>query len=491
MDNTDTITAVATAPGPGGVGIIRISGPKALELGLSLFVPSQRLATPESQKLYFGDILSAREGSPIDKGYLVFMKGPNSFTGEDVIELHCHGGPFLLGKILEGLLEVGRGVKPVVRLAEAGEFTKRAYLNGKIDLTEAEAVAEVIAATSDAALMMASGRLQGRLSSEIAEIKEGIVEAVTLIEAELDFSEEEIETVSDEDLSLEINKAEQRVHALISGFGEASAYINGIKVVITGRPNTGKSSLLNCLLKEERAIVTPIAGTTRDVIEESVSIKGLPARLMDTAGLRHGDQGHVDEVEAIGIERARVRVSEARIVLFVVDGSVSDYGADLELLESLAEESQTENNLDSNLHKERAKKSFILVANKSDKAGVLSCKNIFEAKGLPVVEVSALKGDGIEALEDTFFKAVTGYEYKESQAGVQAEAFITTLREKDALIRATAKLEESKKAVSGKVARECLALELRGVLDALGEVVGETTSEDILNRIFSNFCIGK
>ncbi|VAV82355.1 tRNA-5-carboxymethylaminomethyl-2-thiouridine(34)synthesis protein MnmE [hydrothermal vent metagenome] len=498
MDFIETIAAVATAPGQGGVGIIRISGPLALQTGLIIFTPARAISMPESQRLYYGDISASGKGGFLDKGYFVFMKGPNSFTGEDVVELHCHGGPFLLEKILEGVLQAGKEGKDgkgAVRLAEPGEFTKRAFLNGKMDLSEAEAVAEVIGATNDSALAMASSRLQGRLALEIGEIKEGLVEVVTRVEAELDFAEEEIDGLSGEDLLVEIKRAESRIRALIRGYAEAAAQLRGVKVVITGRPNTGKSSLLNLLLKEERAIVTPLAGTTRDVIEESVVIQGLPARLMDTAGLRHGDgESIVDEVEAIGIERARARVSEARVVFFVVDGSEQGHSADIELLQSLT--GSSDGKVKDDLNGAAAKKSFIIVANKSDKVASL-CSDIFsqdafyQGSKIPVVAVSALKGAGIEALEGAFFKAVTGYDYSGKKAAAQGEAFITTLREKDALTRALSSLEQSEEAAAAKVARECLALELRGALDALGEVVGETTSEDILNRIFSSFCIGK
>lgn len=496
IDSTDTITAVATAPGPGGVGIIRISGPAALEVGLFLFTPLKKpLEKPEPNRLYFGEVsvkADQRFVAVKDKGYLVFMQAPFSFTGEDVVELHCHGGPLLLKKILEGVLREG-GER--VRLAEPGEFTKRAFLNGKLDLSEASAVAELINATTESALAMAGSRMFGVLSSEIRGIKEKIVDLVTLIEAELDFAEEEIDAISDRAIMDSLKFSEERMAALIKTYDQGSALTEGVKVVITGRPNTGKSSLLNRLLKEERAIVTPNAGTTRDVIEESVAIKGLPARLMDTAGLRGGvlvpGEAVVDEVEAIGIERARERARNARVVFFVVDGGQEDHAKDKELLQSLMED-EGENDLP------LPKRSFIIVANKSDKAGnkeevVASLRKsvLPQQTVLPVVLVSALSGDGIDELEMAFFKAVTGYDHGEGKAALQGEAFITTLREKDALTRALNATSKSIEAVAGKVARECLALELKVALTALGEISGETTSEDILNRIFSSFCIGK
>jgi len=458
------------------------------------FVSTFTLAgdVPEPQRLYFGDIsfskeASSKEGSSADKGYFVFMKAPNSFTGEDVVELHCHGGQFLLNKILESLLcDSSQGAGPV-RLAEPGEFTKRAFLNGKIDLTEAEAVGELIGATNDSALAMASGRLQGQLAKEIAEIKESLIELVSRVEIELDFAEEEIDGLSDKKILDELSSIELRVQVLIQGYGAASAQMQGVKVVISGRPNTGKSSLLNRLLREERAIVTPIAGTTRDVIEERVLIKGLPARLMDTAGLRHGglvNDGFVkiDEVEAIGIERARVQVKDARVVFFLLDGSEPEHSADIELLKSLQEDSSD---------KKSSERKFIIVANKSDKKRSEERGNLLYKQGMPVVSISALNGSGIEDLEEAFYKVVTGLDYSNEKVAVQGEAFITTVREKDALDKTMGKIRLSKEAVLVRVARECLALELRGALDELGYVVGETTSEDILNRIFSSFCIGK
>ncbi len=491
MKTTETITAIATALGSGGIGIIRISGAHALQAGLSIFTFASTSAlsggAPEPQRLYFGDISFSKDGSSADKGYFVFMKAPNSFTGEDIVEFHCHGGQLLLNKILESLLsDRHEGVDPV-RLAEPGEFTKRAFLNGKIDLTEAEAVGELIGATNDSALAMASGRLQGRLAKEIAEIKESLVELVSCVEIELDFVEEEIDGLSDEEILEELGSIERRVEVLTQGYCEASAQMQGVKVVITGRPNTGKSSLLNRLLQEERAIVTPVAGTTRDLIEESVLIKGLPARLMDTAGLRQGDllkggSVRIDEVEAIGIERARAQVKDARVVFFVVDGSEPEHIVDIELLESLLADS---------LDRKTSERKFIIVANKSDKEAAIENKKLLYKQDMPVVVLSAKNGAGIEALEEAFYKVVTGLDYNSEKVAVQGEAFITTVREKDALDKTLLKIRLSKNVVSARVARECLALELRGALDALGLVVGETTSEDILNRIFSSFCIGK
>jgi tRNA modification GTPase len=396
------------------------------------------------------------------------MKGPRSYTGEDVVELHCHGGPLILRKVLGVVFRTG------VRVAEPGEFTKRAFLNGRLDLAQADAVIDLIRARTDGALTSARGRIEGRLSRRVGEIKEVLLGLLTRIEAELDFPEEEdVDGLPAEALLAGLFKAEGALKRLVSTYDQGRALREGVKVLILGRPNVGKSSLLNILLKEERAIVAELPGTTRDLIEEVVIIKGLPIRLMDTAGLGQTQ----DPVEAKGVSIAKGRVGLAKLILFVVDSSMGDFKEDRGLLEAASG------------------KKVLVVANKVDLVDGKRCDEIKKRfGGYRVVFISALKEEGIEGLEGAVYEEAVGRPYG-GVRGVPVEAdpgeYVASAWQKEALVKALEGMNRVRRAVHGRLTRDLIATDLRWTVDRLGEITGETTTEDILERIFSEFCIGK
>lgn len=452
---TDTIAAIATAQGEGGVGVIRLSGPGALEVALRCFRPAEAV---EPKRLVYGSILG-HSSERLDVGFLAYMPSPKSYTGEDVVELHCHGGPLLMREVLASLVMSG------ARVAEAGEFTKRAFLNGKLDLAQAEAVIDLIRAQSSLSLSSARGRLEGGLSRRVQSVKSPLLNLLAHMEAELDFTEEEIDGLPEEAISSVIFEARNSVDKLLTTFNEGRVLKEGVSVLILGRPNAGKSSLLNALLQQERAIVTPVAGTTRDLIEETLDVRGIPVRLMDTAGLRDS----TDEVESIGVRRAREKIDSAGLIVYVVDLS-RDFTEDIEIL--------------SGLPKDRT----IIAANKTDLAGNRLAEARSTFAGFDVAPISAVKEDGLEPLKDLVFEKTTGV--KASMETPVGE-LIVSVRHRDCLERCRASLERSAAALSSGVARELLATDLRAAIDGLGEITGETTTEDILDVIFSSFCVGK
>ncbi|MBI1912258.1 MAG: tRNA uridine-5-carboxymethylaminomethyl(34) synthesis GTPase MnmE [Deltaproteobacteria bacterium] len=461
MTMTDTITAISTAWGEGGVGIIRISGPEALAVGQKVF---KAKGSPEIKEryLHYGEI--ACKGSALDNGFLVYMKSPRSYTGEDVVELHCHGGPLILKKVLELVSCSG------ARLAEPGEFTKRAFLNGKLDLTQAEAVIDVIRAQTDLSLSSARGRLEGSLSKKVNDIKEILLNLLMRIEAELDFSEEEIDELPEDIFLNGLFKAREALETLLSTYEEGKAIRDGVRVLILGRPNVGKSSLLNILLQEERAIVTPVAGTTRDVIEEVINVRGIPVRLMDTAGLRDT----TDHVESIGVRLARERIADAQIILFVVDSSLRvHFSEDLELLKGIKD------------------KKILIVANKIDLTQDSDSQELREAFGdYRINFISAKTEAGIEELKDNIYEGSVGHSYG-SVGEANPGELVVSIRHRNSLLACLEGIGRTRTAITEKLAKEFIATDLRWSVDRLGEITGETTTEDILERIFSEFCIGK
>jgi tRNA modification GTPase len=479
----DTIAAAATPPGPGGIGIIRISGPGSLDAALRVFRPaSGGTQSPDRTRirtryLHHG-LITAPDGDPpptIDEGFMVFMKGPASYTGEDTVELHCHGGPLVMQKVLGAVLGAG------ARQAGPGEFTKRAFLNGKLDLARAEAVGDLIMASTEASLEAARGRLDGRLSERISGVKEALVTLLVRLEAELDFPEDEpadeVGALTDEDILDHLGRASKKLRRLLRTYEEGRVLKEGVKALILGRPNVGKSTLLNVLLKEDRAIVTDTPGTTRDVLEEVVVMKGIAVRLMDTAGLAET----TDPVEAKGVSLAKGKVAGAGVLLFVIDSSAPDHTEDLSLLE------------------EAAGKKLIIVANKTDLVDDKARGAVKKAfKGKRVVFISALKERGIADLEDALFEEAVGEEavghhWHEGHEGAEVHPgeFIASAWQKEALEKALEGAGRVEKAVRGGLTRDLVGADLRWTVDRLGELTGETTTEDILDRIFSEFCIGK
>lgn len=451
----DTIAAISTPVGEGGIGIIRVSGPASLPIARNIFRAKSNGGL-KSHRFSYGAVVHPETGDLLDEAMLVYMKGPNSYTREDVVEIQCHGGTLVVSRILS--LVVGEGA----RLAQPGEFTKRAFLNGRIDLVQAEAIMDVIASRTEASLALAQHQREGLLSGRIAAVRDGILYALAYVEALIDFPEEELDLAVERDVLGRVAPALAELETLIAGFDEGRVLRDGVSVVIAGKPNVGKSSLLNTLLKEKRAIVTAVPGTTRDVIEEVVNINGLPVKLLDTAGIRDSE----DQVEQEGVRLSLERIPRADLVLFVVDSSASFSGEDQAILEAIGS------------------KSAIVVRNKSD---LPSCCQLPAGLRAPAVAISTVTGSGIAALRDAIHasfmhgKAIDGREFVAVSHARHRDAL---LKSQEALLRFCANLRAG-------VNMELLPIDLRDALDAVGEVTGETTADDVLDRIFSSFCIGK
>jgi tRNA modification GTPase len=461
MGPSDTIAAISTPLGRAGIGVIRISGPDSLHVSKKVFAPSTGKAGFRPRQVYSGAIVDSK-GAKIDSCLFVWMKGPHSYTGEDVCEISCHGSPVALKRVLDEVFAEGRA-----RPAGPGEFTKRAYLNGKIDLIQAEAVMDIINAETDLALRSAEAQLSGKLSLRINGIKDALSGLMASIEAGLDFPDDGIEGIGKQDILEEAGSILAKTKALLETFRQGMAIRHGLKALMLGRPNVGKSSLLNCILREDRAIVTEEPGTTRDVLEETISIRGMPFRIMDTAGLRKKAES---KAEAIGAGLAIERITRADIVLFVIDASSGSFEEDILLL------------------KHAEAKKTIVVANKSDlikdseKRGFISG----HFKGHEVVFVSALKEEGIEGLKDAMFKEASGHSLVPED-----DVIITSLRHEGLLRASCLSLKKAIDATDKGLHLEFVAEDLRSSLKSLGEITGAVTTEDILDRVFSGFCIGK
>lgn len=457
----DTIAAIGTPIGKGAIGIVRISGKRALEILRELFrtKSGKRMEKFEERKMYYGVVVDKFE-EPIDEVLAVYMKGPRSFTGEDVVEIHSHGGIVVVRKILREVLKRG------ARLAEPGEFTMRAFINGKIDLTQAEAINELIEAKSEIEAKIALKQLEGNLSKKIEKLRDGLLELKAYIEAAVDFPEEEVELLEEGKVREKITEISEDIKRLIESYREGKIIREGIKVAIVGRPNVGKSSLLNALLKEERAIVTEIPGTTRDIIEETITLKGVPLRLIDTAGIRETSE----KVERIGIERSLEKLKEADVVLFVVDGSKGLTEEDVKIYEKL-----------------KGRRDVIVVINKKDLGLKVKCSDLKEFERC--VEVSAKEESGIERLTEKILDLVM----IEPEAVLgKEEPLITSERQKELLEKAKKALERVLKSLDeGFESPEFLSIDLDEALEKLGMIVGKVTTEDMFDIIFSRFCIGK
>jgi tRNA modification GTPase len=452
------IIAVATSPGKAGVGVIRISGPNLLQIANALF---QKTLSPRQANLL---TLRDGNGAAIDQLLAIYFAGPASFTGEDVLELQCHGGPQLLELVMRRCLELGQDQGLVI--AEPGEFSLRAYLNNKIDLAQAEAIADLIDAQSEAAVRGAARSLQGAFSNDINSLIEEITQLRILVESTLDFPEEEIEFLENAQARERLKTVMHKLQALREGAKQGKILRDGIQLVLAGAPNVGKSSLLNCLAGEEVAIVTPIAGTTRDRVRESITIGGVPMHIIDTAGLRDTS----DVVEAKGIERSWEAIGAADLVIFLQDLSSKDSqnsvvpGLKAKILSSLP-----------------PKCAVLEVHNKSD---LLSPTDLRGPEGRALF-ISAKTGDGIEGLKQKILESV-------GWGGTQEGAIVARRRHLDCLDRAAAHLDKSQQfAADGNISLELFAEELRLAQDQLGQITGKLLPDDLLGKIFSQFCIGK
>ena len=459
-DQEETIAAISTPFGESGIGIVRISGFSAESIARKLFKSKSDQPHFISHRFHYGELIEPESGNPVDEVLIVLMKSPKTYTREDIVEIHCHGGYFILQKVLEIVLREG------ARMALPGEFTKRAFLNGRIDLTQAEAVVDLIRAKTQTSLEIANQQLRGSLYREMTELRSRLVERLALIEAHIDFPEEEIEPIAFRELEEDLKKTVCQMEEWIASYEEGKIFREGISCAIVGKTNVGKSSLLNVLLKEERAIVTPIPGTTRDVIEEVLNIYGIPVRLMDTAGLRKP----ADSIEQEGVRRARERVVDSDFVLLMLDGSRALDDDDNEIFEEI-----------------KGKKK-VIVLNKNDLSLKITTEEVkwFFPED-PIISTSALKNEGIDDLKKTIYTSLVHRDVR----ATPEHLIVANIRHKTALIQVKDNLSNALKGLEEGTSLEFIAFEIRSALDAMGETVGETTTEEVLNRIFEQFCVGK
>ncbi|MDF2953851.1 MAG: tRNA U34 5-carboxymethylaminomethyl modifying GTPase MnmE/TrmE [Thermodesulfobacterium sp.] len=458
----DTIAAIATPPGRGAIGVIKISGDLALSILKKIFRPFKPRNKFESHRLYYGFIVDPRDDKVIDEVLVCYMKKPKTYTREDVVEIYAHSGYYILKKILELVLIAG------ARPAEPGEFTLRAYLNGRIDLSQAEAIQELVSAKTETALNLALNTLLGKLSEKVTFLKNELMDILVLVESAIDFPEEDIEIMEPKKLFQKIKKKILPViDDLIKNYEEGRIYKEGIRLVIAGKPNVGKSSLMNALLKEERAIVTPVPGTTRDFLEEEATIEGLPVKLIDTAGLRETE----DIVEKIGVERAKKKFKEADLILFLVDVSAHPSEEDFRIYQEV--------------------KSFphLVVLNKIDiQPNYLEewKRELSKWKVEEFLEISVKENTNLDILCKKIFEKIT------SKKGAEVPKIVPNLRQKIALENAREYLLNALKELEKpNPLPELVAIEVRSAISNLSEIIGEVTTEDLLTQIFSTFCIGK
>ena len=456
MNHEDTICAVSTPAGEGGIGIIRVSGRDALSLTATLFRPrgNKQLRGVITHTLHYGHIVDPFTDEFVDEALVSVMRAPATYTREDIVEINCHGGMAPLWRTIA--LLIGQGA----RQAQPGEFTKRAFLNGRIDLAQAEAVMEIIRAKTELALKAANEQLVGGLSKEVTFLRDRLLNLVAVVEAGIDFPEEDIETDTGRPLADEVLLIRNDVEMLMNSFRHGRILRDGYATAIVGRPNVGKSSLLNGLLKQDRAIVTDIPGTTRDVLEEYLNIDGVPIRILDTAGIRHSH----DRVEQEGVRRSLAAIESADIVLLVLDGSRPLEDGDRRVLEEIAG------------------KPTVIVINKSDLRRYL--ENI-DHPG-PQVFISCRTGAGLDGLRSAISDKV-----KQGMAGSREHSWAINQRHKTILEQTRESLEQSLVSIRTGLSPEFVALDLRTALDSLGLIVGATYTDDILEKIFSEFCIGK
>jgi tRNA modification GTPase len=465
LNLADTIVAVATPPGEGGVAIVRLSGARALEIGRALVRPSTRQATWTSHHLVHGHVVDAESGRRIDEVLAVYMAAPRTYTAEDVFEIHCHGGPMPVRSVVEMALRQG------ARAADRGEFTLRAFLNGRLDLSQAEAVLDVVRARTPTALQVAVGQLAGTLTQRLYPVVDDLMGVLAYLEASIDFVEEGIPSTATDALLTRLIGAREGLRALLATAHDGIILREGVRAVLAGAPNVGKSSLLNRLLRVERAIVTPIAGTTRDTVEEPANIRDLPVYLVDTAGLTETD----DPVERIGVQRSRAAIAGAGLLLLVADASRPFEPRDREAFaaaRAIAPETPA-----------------VLVLNKCDLLPRLEAADAWPfpelARPAATVAVSAATGDGLEGLEEAIAAVLT------NGGAAPDAAMVTNTRHRRALEEALAALEATIGGIEADMALELICSDLRAATCALGTITGQDIGEDLLSRIFSEFCIGK
>ncbi len=456
----DTIAAIATPPGSGGLGKVRISGEKALQIGDKVFQSPGGKSLMEAEKytVHYGFIRND-EGERVDEVLALVLKSPHSYTAEDTVEFDCHGGMMPLNGVLEAVLEAG------ARMAEPGEFTRRAFLNGRIDLAQAEAVVDLINSKTEKSRQIAMQQLRGNLSGRIVEIREDMMELMVQMEATCDFPEDEIPGFDSGELEYRIKRFLPPLQELIESSRRGQIYREGIETVIAGKPNVGKSSLLNTLLEEDRAIVTEVPGTTRDVISEFVNLEGIPLKITDTAGIRAPE----DKVEKLGVERSQDTLERADLVLLMLDVSQGITSADREIYERVRN------------------KPLILLVNKTDLPAYLSENEVRENfPDVPILFISVEERKGLKDLKEVIVEQIFSGNVKG-----EYEYTVTRMRHRRALIKALESIEQMLEGLQQGIPEDMLAIDLREALNQLGKITGETVSEDIMERIFSDFCVGK
>jgi tRNA modification GTPase len=465
----DTIAAISTPVGEGGIGIVRLSGPQAKTILGQVFVAGARQPNgsgpallgslrivefqPESHRFYYGHVVTPDTHEIVDEVLAVWMAAPRTYTRQDVAEIHCHGGIVPLQRTLGLALHCG------ARLAQPGEFTLRAFVNGRVDLAQAEAVLDIVRAKTEASLRVAVEQLDGRISGQVRSIRSSLLEALAHLDASLDFPEDEIPPL---DLAAVLAQAREQIAALLAQADQGIIYRQGVRTAIVGRPNVGKSSLLNALLRTSRAIVTPIPGTTRDTLEETLNLRGIPLCLVDTAGITQSD----NLIEKLGIERSRQAMGRADLILLVIDRSEPLQAADLELAQAVRN------------------RTAILVVNKIDLPMIAAHGTL--APEVKHVCISALTGEGLPLLEDAIVETIFAGQVQTSDVPV-----ISNPRHCAILERALAHVTAAQSGYQANTAADLIAVDLTAAVSALGEITGETVGEDVLDAIFSSFCLGK
>jgi tRNA modification GTPase len=459
MKEFDTIAAIATVLGEGGISIIRVSGEKSLSIINTIF-KGKKSKISEDMKPYtmrYGFIIEQETGDILDEVIVSYMKGPRSFTAEDTVEINCHGGIIATKRILEEVIKCG------VRLAEPGEFTKRAFLNGRIDLSQAEAVIDIIRAKTDISMKLAVQQSKGRLSNEIGSIRNRMLELIAHIEATVDYPEDDLEEVTSDKAISDIKSILEIINNILTTADEGKIIREGLNAVIVGKPNVGKSSLLNSLVMENRAIVTEIPGTTRDVIEEYINIDGIPIKIIDTAGIRETK----DIVEKIGVEKSKEKINESDLIILTLDMSRQLDDEDREIIDYIKD------------------KKYIILLNKVDLPIKINKDDIINLNFDYVIEISTKTGYGLdklkECIKNLFFKG-----------DIKSENFvITNSRHKEVLIRAKESCTQAIDALENTLAIDLASIDIRNAWYCLGEITGDSLSENIIDKIFSEFCLGK
>jgi tRNA modification GTPase len=457
----DTIAAIATPPGEGGIGIIRVSGKNSINIVDKIFVAGDKRALSErhSHRAIYGKIYDLHDKKVIDEVICLLMREPHSYTKENIVEVQCHGGMVVLRNILANLLENG------VRLAEPGEFTKRAFLNGRIDLAQAQAVMDIIRAKTEASLKMASGHLSGYFSSQINQMRELLLDVIVHYEAVIDFPEEGVDEIDNIQVMEKIGEVRSKIGNMLASANTGRILRDGIVTAIVGKPNVGKSSLLNLLLRDERAIVTDVPGTTRDSIEEYADIDGIPLRIIDTAGIRQTE----DRIEKIGVDKSLTYIKKADLILALFDASRKLDADDQKIMALLKN------------------KNAVIVLNKSDlpQAFDENCMKI-NCPNSKIIHMSTVEQDGLTELIQIIKKMV----YNDNIVSNEGE-FVNDVRQADALKKADSHLSDALKGLDNDIPEDLVVIDLRSAWEKLGDITGDTVNEDIINEIFSRFCIGK